>query len=454
MDDKMNRNHLPRKDAKITKYKFMISSCWALRPLRLCAIFLIPTGIATADSFATNLTLQAALDYGAENNPKLQAAFNQWKGLEENIAVQKALPDPMMTYGYYFDSVETRVGPQNQRFGFSQKFPGFGKLSSQKSIATDQAAAAGERYRQEKLNLDLNITKAYAELYFLKRSIDITQDRIQLIQDLEEVARTRYKAGSPMAPILQAQVELGRLEDRLSSLQDLREPQVARFNAALNRPISAPLPWPEALPYSAVDADEKTLLRKLNQTSPELSALAHNVEQGAHRIQFAKRSRLPDFTLGVQYIDTGDAAMPVADSGKDPVIGTVGLTIPLWLGKNSSRIESAAYMKTAAQLMLENREQTLTADIQQALFKLRDADRKINLYRNSLIPKAEQSLEVNRKGYEAGKMEFINLIDAERILLEFELAHERALADHLKHRAELSKLTGIDFLTGENHETH
>ena len=103
-------------------------------------------------------------------------------------------------------------------------------------------------------------------------------------------------------------------------------------------------------------------------------------------------------------------------------------------------------MKTAAQLMLENREQTLTADIQQALFKLRDADRKINLYKESLIPKAEQSLEVNRKGYETGKMEFINLIDAERMLLEFELSYERALADHLKHRSELAKLTGNNYL--------
>ena len=189
------------------------------------------------------------------------------------------------------------------------------------------------------------------------------------------------------------------------------------------------------------------LLRELNHTSPELSALAHNVEQGSHRVQLAKRERLPDFTLGLQYIETGDAAMPVSDSGKDPIIGTIGINIPLWIGKNRARIASADYQRTAAQLMLENREKTLDADIRQTLFKLRDADRKINLYKESLIPKALQSLEVNRKGYEAGHMEFINLIDAQRMLLEFELSHERALADHLKYRAELSKLTGNNYLT-------
>jgi len=70
---------------------------------------------AQADPFGTNLTLQAALDYGAGNNPRLQAAFNQWKGAEENIAVQKGLPDPTLSYGYYFEPIETRTGPQNHR---------------------------------------------------------------------------------------------------------------------------------------------------------------------------------------------------------------------------------------------------------------------------------------------------------------------------------------------------
>ena len=92
---------------------------------------------SAAEPFGTNLTLRAALEYGEDNNPQLRAALKQWQAAEQNIAVQKALPDPMLTYGYYFDSVETRVGPQEQSFGVQQKFPAFGKLSAMKAIATD-----------------------------------------------------------------------------------------------------------------------------------------------------------------------------------------------------------------------------------------------------------------------------------------------------------------------------
>ncbi|VGO21447.1 TolC family protein [Pontiella sulfatireligans] len=434
------------KGTKVTK---AVNPMPGLTWCSLCLSVLFST-LVFSDPFATNLTLQAALDHGAENNPQLLAVFNQWKGAEQNIAVQKGLPDPTLTYGHYFESVETRTGSQNQRFGLSQTFPGFGKLSSKKAVASTHAAGAGDRYRRAKLNLNLSIATSYAELHYLKRSTEITEDRIRLIQDLEKVARTRYKAGAPMAPVLQAQVELGRLEDRLLSLNDLHQPQKAQLNATLNRPATAPLSWPASLPYRAVEADPETLRRELARTSPELAELAHSVEQSGHQIRLARRERLPDFTLGVQFIETGNASTAVTDSGKDPVIGTIGINLPIWFGKNRARIASAAYKKTAAQFSLENREQTLDADIRQILFKLRDADRKINLYKESLIPKAEQSLEVNRKAYEAGQMEFINLIDAERMLLEFDLAHERALADHLIARAELSQLTGTDFLTEKN----
>lgn len=423
------------------------------RVFRGSLVLLLPVAVHAAPS-GTNLTLRAALDHGEANNPQLQAAYNQWKGAEQNIAVQKALPDPMLTYGYYFESIETRVGPQEQSFGLSQKFPAFGKLSAMESIATDIAHAAEQRYQYEKLKLHQSIALAYAELYYLKRNIAITQNRIRLIQDLEEVARTCYKAGSPLAPVMQAQVELGRLEDRINSLNDMLHPLQAKLNALLNRPANASLSISSSLPYHAVGVDAETLVRDMARTSPELMELEAKIEQGDNQLKLARRQRLPDFTLGVMYIDTGNAAMAVADSGKDPVIGTIGINLPIWPGKNHGLIEAAAYQRTAARLMLENRTQTLEADIQQALFKLRDADRKINLYKESLVPKAEQSLEVNRQGYEAGTMEFINLIDAERMLLEFELARERALADHLIARAELGKLTGIDFLKGTPHETH
>ncbi|MBN2684611.1 MAG: TolC family protein [Pontiellaceae bacterium] len=413
----------------------------------LCLGILLPTADG-AENAESNLTLQAALKYAEADHPKIEAAYQRWKGAEENITVQKALPDPMLSYGLYVEPIETRVGPQKQRFGVSQMFPAFGKLSAKQAIAEDAADAEEQRYQSEKLQIRSAVARAYAELYFLERSIRITQDRISLITDLEEVARTRYSAGEPLNATLQAQLELGRLEDNLNTLIDRRHPQKAKLNALLNRPAEAALTIDASLPYRVLETAPNTPI-----ANPELMELKARIHQGNHQVQLAQKERLPDITLGVTYIDTGSASMPVADSGQDVVITSIGLSLPIWNGKNRARIEAAAHQKAASQMMLTDRTLALEAEIQQQLFDLRDAERKIDLYKKSLIPKAEQALAVNRQSYEAGQVEFINLIDNERMLLEFELAYERALADHLIARAELSRLTGTDLLKGATDET-
>ncbi len=62
------------------------------RVFRGSALFCALTFGAHADPFESELTLQSALEYGATNNPRLQAAFSQWKGAEEIISVQKGFP--------------------------------------------------------------------------------------------------------------------------------------------------------------------------------------------------------------------------------------------------------------------------------------------------------------------------------------------------------------------------
>ena len=63
------------------------------------------------------------------------------------------------------------------------------------------------------------------------------------------------------------------------------------------------------------------------------------------------------------------------------------------------------------------------------MFKYQDAERKIALYRDALIPKADENLKVIQRSFETGKSDFLSLIDAERVLLEFQLTYERAVAD-------------------------
>ena len=383
------------------------------------------------------------LAYAALTNPGLEAAFNRWRAAVAKAAQVDALPDPKFTFGYFIEEVETRVGPQEYRVGLSQMFPWFGTLKLRGDVAAAEANAAFEHYQAAKLDLFFGVKKAYYDYYYLGRAISITEDNIELLKHLEGVAQSKLRAGASQSGVIKAQVELGKLDDRLRTLRDMRGPMVARLNASMNRPHDAALPWPRHVPLVGAKIQEVEMSAKLAAANPELKGLDSLIQKEEQAIRLARKEYYPDFALGVDFVATDEALMSgVRDSGKDPLVAMIALDIPIWRGRYKAGVQETRRRLLAAELTRENRGNVLEADLKMALFRFRDAERKIDLYGDTLVPQAGQALNVTEEAYRSGSADFLNLIDAERLLLEFQLAHERALVDREIALAEVEKLTG------------
>ncbi len=390
--------------------------------------------------------LEDYLAYAAMNNPGLEAAFYRWRAALERGPQVRSLPDPMIRYSHFIRSVETRVGAQRAKIGVSQTVPWPGKLILAGQVADKAAQAARKRYEHVKLAVFFKVKNAYYEYWYLGRSVEITASNLQLVRNLERVARTRYKAAAAGHPdVIRAQMELGKLEDRLKSLRELRGPIVARLNAALNRTSSAALPWPAQRPSAArlSEADQQAITG-LRENNPELAALSFEVQRARKSVGLARQSYLPNFTFGLDYIltDEPDGPMPAQDRGKDPLAVSVGISLPLWPGKNRAAVREARARLRSAQLTRQDRENDLSARLKRVLFEVRDAERKIELYGETLTPKAEQALKATETAFRTGKADFLDLISAQRILLEFQLSRGRALSRHAQRLAELEMLIG------------
>ncbi len=427
-------------------------------------------------------TIEDFLAYAAFNNPGLESAFNLWKAALERVTQEKTLPDPRFTYRNFIREVETRVGPQKQALGLSQMFPWFGKLELRGGVAAEAARAAQQRYENEKLRLFYEVKDTYYEYYYLGRAIDVVRENFELVEYLESVARARYKTASTGHPdVIRAQVEMGKLEDQLSSLRDLLVPVIARLNAALNRPTNAKLPLPKTVPEANVSVTNEELLAWLSQENPTLKTLDHEIERARRAVALARKEYYPDITLGVDYTEVGQAKRmggqgfrnPAAvrsasrfsggmgdmidayalgrsfsrgsrpsDSGRDVWMVSLSMNLPIWRDKYAAGEREARARYLAALGARTQQENTLTSTAQRALFEHRDAGRKIALYRDVLIPKAKESIGSTETAFRAGSATFLDLVDAERTLLEFELSFERALANRVQRLAELEWLVG------------
>ena len=389
--------------------------------------------------------LSEYLTQAALKNPELEAAFHSWKAALEKVPQVKALPDPRFTFGYFIRSIETRTGPQRARLGIAQTFPWFGKLDLKGDVAMQEANAIKAQYDAIKLKIFNSVKNAFYEYAYLAKAVEISRENIELLRYLEGVVRARYSAGAtPYSDVIKTQVELEKLEDRLNTLEDLRKPIMARLNAAMNMPVDSELPWPADVPVMLISLTDKELFEQLPENNPQVKRYEYLEAKAKAGTELARKEFFPDFTLGLETIATDPAQGPmmVEDSGEDPVIASVSINIPLWGSKRRAAVQEFEAERLSAVKGNEATRQSLLSDMQLALYKYRDAQRKIDLYHNTLIPKADQSLSVTLEAFQAGIRSSLDLIDAEKTLLEFELSYIRALADQAQRVAELEMLLG------------
>jgi len=390
-------------------------------------------------------TVEACVAFAEKHSPGLRAARARWQATWEQVAPAGALPDPRLGLGVFLEGVETRVGPQQWTLGLSQTFPWRGKRGLRARMALESAHAAWYRYEAERLALGYRVRNAWHERRYLAAAIRTLERNVEIVEHLEQVVTARYKASqADYGAVLRVQIQQSKLEDRLSGMRALRGPLDARLNAAMGRPPGAAITLPDAGPdvQEPLPADAQ-IYAAMFHGSPQLAALAHAVAARRHGVALAELGDRPDVTLGLKYIDTGHARMPnVFDSGKNPVLATLSMNLPLWAQKYRAAERQARARQDAAETAVEQKRNALGATAALALYGYHDAIRRAKLYNDALLPQARQALKTTETAYVAGKAGFQDMLDAERVLLEFGLAYERSLTDRAVRLAELKMLVG------------
>lgn len=382
------------------------------------------------------------LSYARRNNPRLRAAFYAWRASIERIPQAAKLPEPRVMFGAFLEGVETRTGPMRSKLSISQGLPWFGKLQLAGDVAAAKSQAMAEAVEVANLDVERRVKDAWYEYAWLQQAVAVDLAHRELLGHWQNVARTRLELGlSKPSEILRVEIELGKLEDRLLSLADLQVPLRAKLNAVLNRPVDAPLATPTYPLNLPKEIDTKRFAVDLDRTNPRLRQLQHNIEAAQIAVQLADKAGLPDLSVGLDYTIIGSNG--TAGSGDDAVALTVGMGLPVWRGAYQAQKDAAQANLKEARANLDAVRNELTADLEMALFKLRDTTRHLELLNTSLIPKGQEAIGIMGDTYQSGDSSFIDVVDAQRILLEFQLQAVRAEADRAQALAKVEQLSGV-----------
>jgi cobalt-zinc-cadmium efflux system outer membrane protein len=354
-------------------------------------------------------TLSDHLRYALLNSPRVEAAYFEWLAAVEGITPARSLPDPRLTFESDITDTLAALVP-----GLMIDLPGPGKLGAAGDVMAAESRAAYFRFEGEILRTALAVKTAYYRLHFLAETIRVEGETLRLLVDLERLAQQQNAAGRvTLQDVLRAQIARDQVETQITNLADSRGALTAELKAALGLgPDEPDPPLPATFEPSTGDPRPEELWATALARNPSLRGLEEDVLRAEASLRLARKSGVPDFSVGLE-----------VDLEADPTLfrPSVGMTLPIWRDKVAAEIAGAQASKRAAEARLTAEQVRIAAELAALLFVLREAVRNDALLAEKLVPRARQSLDAARAGYVNGRAGFLDVIDAQRTLLGFEL---------------------------------
>ncbi len=389
-------------------------------------------------------SLDALIAWAMERHPALQAAEARWHAALNRITPARTLPEPQASYRVAVEQIERDREPLGHTVGITQAFPWFGTLELSGEMRSSEARAAAEAYRRTQWEVSQAIKEAWADYAYLHGAAAILREQIALLDQLENVVRARYRTAQvDQRELVRLQIERDALENELLDTIDMVSAVKGRLNAAAGRSANAALPEDPMLPVPEVDLLEDRLAAILHVSNPSLGAMRHELAARRQAIQLAEKRFHPEFMLGIEYGVNTSKRMAGMDGGGDDMLGAmIGLTLPVWTDSYEAGVSEAMAEWGAVLRGIADEGNRLQSELKMALYNIRDARRRIDLFGTRLRVRAEQVLHTTEAAYRTGTAGFSDLIEAQREALEYALGGVRAEADLFRAIARLEAMIG------------
>jgi outer membrane protein, heavy metal efflux system len=351
-----------------------------------------------------------------------------------------SLDDPTLSVGVAPASFGSSSVDAGYRIEVAQKLDLFGKRDLRGQAAVASASAAESDAENARTQLVETARLVFCDYYLVERAIEVNNESLQMLQTFRTDAEARYKADKvPHQDVLQADVEIGRQQERNLILARQRQSAIARLNALLNRAPDAGLPPP---PRVLVRGDRVPPVDHLRQLAisrrPDLHALQERAQAAEANVCLARKEFLPDVEVAAAY-DTIVGNGPLRDLA--PQVG-LRVNLPFGQAKRHAMVAEAQAQATALQAELAALTTKVNFDVQEAFNEMGESAKVLSLYERTVLPAARANVQAAESAYGVGKASFMSLLDAQRNVVHILERYHEATADYYRRRAKLEHAVG------------
>lgn len=390
------------------------------------------------------LSLKKTVEEALKRNPEIQMAKNKVESARAKAGQATYLEDPEVNLEAWGVPLNHPVKYRSANpliIGVRQKFPFFGKRGLQGEIAAQEVKVAEEELRAKEIDIAAKVRSAYAEIFMAAKSLETYKELLDLVRQTSATAENLYQVGkAPQQDIFKALLEQTELLNKSTWAEKEWITSHAKLNTLLNRSLAAPLEGPGEPSLVPLALQFSDLERLAIEQRPELRALEANISRSEKAIELAERNRkYPDFMVGLQYWVAPD------QSPRHMYAPMLTLTIPFspWTrGKHDYEVQEALAERQMARSNRDAMKNMALLEVREMLAKVEAASKSVSIYRDGLLPQAEQSFQATLTAYQTGAVNFITLLDAQRSIRDIRLGYYKAVVEYEQSLAELERAVG------------
>lgn len=387
--------------------------------------------------------LSQVLSTVLRNNLDIKNSYSEAQASLAKYDQVSFLDDMLAQYAVFTKDLSLTASTQKHNKSVAGGFP-FPGLTSLKASIIDQAFESSRlKLKQTTQDVITQTRQAYYQLQFSEQEINLIQQEIELLKSLKEELKNSYSTHTAdLNSLIQVDIEIDKDSNKLQVAKDKKRARQAKLNALMNLSPDFILGKLEPLKPINITATAQQLLNKAKVGRVEIALLKSELQKMKRIIRLSEKRFYPDFDAGYSRFQNKTSKQVGSGASSASFNAKPKIKANAFFAKNDSYLTEIKQKYKALQFKIKSLETKTGDDIQQALSNYQSQQGTYLLYQKKVLPKAKEALSVAKNQYESGEVDYIQILDAQEVLLKYRLLLVKALKDMNFEANKVARLVG------------
>jgi outer membrane protein, heavy metal efflux system len=391
------------------------------------------------------LTLNQALALALLHNPELRAFAWEMRAREAGVLQSGLLPNP-------------EISGEVENFGGSRDLSGYGVAEitvgltqlvelggdrrKRTRVAEFERDLAGWDYETVRLDVFTETEKAFVGVLAAQHRLSVADSLLIIAGSFYDSVSERVDAGKVSAlerqraqvVLSRATIDKQRAQNEVQATRILLVTMWGQSSASFTEVVGR-FEGIESVP--AFDSISLAVER-----NPDVARWNAEMALLRARVESERAAAIPDPTVSF-------GARRLREIGETGLVASISIPLQIF-DRNQGAVKEAEYRERVGDSFRDAAIARARATLRSSYEALSATEVEVRLLREEVLPSARANFSATNEGYNAGKFDLINVLDAQRTLFESTGQYINALQALIGHRADVERLIGTPLSSFSN----